>query len=262
MRADFSGESDRLDAIRRANRRRLVSVVAAFDITPHMRRVVLKELEPDDEEPAGPAEWIKLHVPCFGTGRKHGRAYTIRERRAGSLVIDMAMHGGLCASWARRARPGDRAHISGSRRGFRLDWPPEDVLLGADETGLPAVASILANLPRTTRGIVWLEVPDLRDTQPLDAPPAVALRFIPRNTTPPGHLLSKAMRETPLSPETKVWVAAERAAALDLREHFEAILPRSKVLTSGYWRQPGGGEPTAPINGTALKQSYGSAMPR
>ncbi|PKR89120.1 hypothetical protein CXZ10_11435 [Pleomorphomonas diazotrophica] len=244
MRADLLDQLDRFDAIRRANRRRAVTVVEAFDLTPHMRRVVLKELEPDHEDPAGPAEWIKLHVPSPGAGRKHGRAYTVRERRAGSLTIDMAMHGGLCASWARRARPGDRAHISGPRRGFRLDWPPQDILLGADETGLPAVASILAGLPRAARGTVWLEVPDRRDVLALDAPPAVALHFLPRNTAPPGQLLAKAMRETPLSPETRVWVAAERAAALDLREHFEAILPRNQVLTSGYWRRP-----------------YGSAMP-
>lgn len=259
MRADLLDQPDRFDAIRRANRRRAVAVIEAFDLTPHMRRVVLKELEPIHEEPARPAEWIKLHVPSFGAGRKHGRAYTVRERHAGSLTIDMAMHGGLCASWARRARPGDRAHVSGPRRGFRLDWPPHDILLGADETGLPAVASILAGLPRTARGNVWLEVPDRRDVLALDSPPAVALYFLPRNTTPPGQLLAKAMRETPVTPETRVWVAAERAAALDLREHFEAILPRNQVLTSGYWRQPGG-KPTP--NDDAARQPYGSAMPR
>lgn len=234
----FTEDADRLDAIRRANRRRSATVVDAFNLTPHMRRVILRELEPITSRPAAPAEWIKLHVPCFSEGRKHGRAYTIRERSNGRLTIDMAMHGGLCASWARRTRPGDRVEISGPRHAFKLKWPPEDVLLGADETGLAAVATIVADLPRHTQGEVWLEVPDERDIQPLDAPPSVAIRFLARGDELPGHLLTRAMRKASVSPTTAVWVAAERAAALELREHFEAMLPSTQILTSGYWRVP------------------------
>lgn len=245
MRPEFFAGADRLDAIRRANRRRPVSVVEAFDLTPHMRRVILRELAPSPDGPAGdeparPAEWIKLHVPFSDSGRKHGRAYTIRQRAGGTLTIDMAVHGGLCAGWARQARPGDRAEISGPRRGFKLAWPPGEVLMGADETGLAAVASILAGLPRQTRGAVWLEVPDEGDIQPLDAPPAVAIRFLPRRAEAPGQPLMRAMREAPVGQTTTVWVAAERAAALELREHFEAALPGERVYTSGYWRLPYG----------------------
>jgi NADPH-dependent ferric siderophore reductase len=238
MRPDFFADADRLDAIRLANRRRRVSVVEAFDLTPHMRRVIFEDLEPALCEPEKPADWIKLHVPVFGKGTQHGRAYTVRERLGGRLVIDMAFHGGLCASWARRARPGDQAEVSGPRKGLKLSWPSDEVLLGADETGLPAVACILANLPRHTRGAVCLEVPDESDIQPIEAPPAIAIRFLSRKTATPGHLLTQAMREARVSGATAVWVAAERTAALELREHFEAMLPRRRVQTSGYWRMP------------------------
>lgn len=238
MRPVSREDTDRLDAIRRANQRRRVSVVEAFDLTPHMRRVVFRELEPSTHEPARPAEWIKLHLPSCGQGKKHGRAYTIRERREGQLVIDMALHGGLCASWARQARPGDLAEISGPRQGYKLAWPSGDVLLGADETGLAAVASILANLPRQTRGTVWLEVPDSGDIQHIEAPPAVTIRYLPRKAAAPGRLLTEAMRKAPVAPTATVWLAAERTAALDLREHFHALLPGEQVHTSGYWRMP------------------------
>ncbi|WP_370675525.1 siderophore-interacting protein [Pleomorphomonas sp. PLEO] len=238
MRPDFFANANRLDAIRRANCRRRVSVVEAFDLTPHMRRMIFEDLEPAPSEQEKPADWIKLHVPVLGDGTKHGRAYTVRERSGGKLVIDMALHGGLCASWARRARPGDQAEISGPRKGLKLTWPSDEVLLGADETGLPAVACILANLPRHTRGSVCLEVPDESDIQPIEAPPAIAVGFLPRKTAPPGRLLTQAMREARVSRATAVWVAAERATALELREHFEAMLPRRKVQTSGYWRMP------------------------
>lgn len=238
MRPVSSEDADRLDAIRRANLRRRVSVVEAFDLTPHMRRVVFQELEPCAPEPVRPAEWITLHVPSCGQGKKHGRAYTVRERRDGQLVIDIALHGGLCASWARQAHPGDLAKISGPRQGYKLAWPPGDVLLGADETGLSAVASILAGLPRQTRGIAWLEIPDKGDIQPIEAPPAVSVRFLPRKTAAPGQLLTEAMREASVSPTATVWVAAERTAALELRDHFHARLPWQQVRTSGYWRMP------------------------
>lgn len=238
MRSESLEDADRLDAIRRANLRRRVSVVEAFDLTPHMRRVVFQELEPSVQEPTRPAEWIKLHVPSIGQGKKHGRAYTVRERRDGKLVIDMALHGGLCASWARQARPGDLVKISGLRQGYKLAWPPGDVLLGADETGLSAVASILAGLPHQTRGAVWLEVPDNSDIQPIEAPPAVRVRFLPRKAAVPGWLLTEAMREAPVSLGATVWVAAERTAALELRDHFHARLPWQQVRTSGYWRMP------------------------
>lgn len=227
-----------LDAIRLANCRRPVSVIEAFDLTPHVRRVIFRELEPSTHEPARPAEWIKLHVPSSGSAKKHGRAYTVRQRADGTLTIDMALHDGLCANWARKARAGDRAEISGPRKGYKLTWPPGDVLLGADETGLPAVASILASLPSQTRGAAWLEVPDEGDIQTLDAPPAVSVRFLIRRMAAPGSLLSEAMRAAPLSQTTTVWVAAERAAALELRDHFHAALPQDRVHTSGYWRMP------------------------
>lgn len=239
MVLDARADAQRLEAIRQANRRRPVVLADAFDLTPSIRRVILREIAPLEDGPLRPADWIKLHVPFSGRGRKHGRAYTIRQRVGDHIVIDMAMHGGLCASWAHTARAGDRAEISGTRSGFKLAWPPTGhVLLGGDETGLPAIAGILAGLPRETRGTAWLEVPTEDDIQSLEAPRGVTVRFLPRKGAAYGKLLGEAMRQVPVPPAAKVWVAAERAAALDLREHFEAVLPREQVRTAGYWRLP------------------------
>ncbi|MBS1165540.1 MAG: hypothetical protein H6R00_1565 [Proteobacteria bacterium] len=71
MRPD-SFDADRFDAIVLANRQRHLSVVEAFDLTPHMRRVILEELEPGTPRPARPAEWIKLYGPLSCHGRNHG----------------------------------------------------------------------------------------------------------------------------------------------------------------------------------------------
>ena len=80
----------RLETIRQANRRRPVALADAFDLTPSIRRVILREMTPLEDGPLRPADWIKLHVPFSGRGRKHGRAYTIRQRVGEHIVIDMA----------------------------------------------------------------------------------------------------------------------------------------------------------------------------
>ena len=58
MREIPPATADHLDRVRRANRRRPVSVVEAFDLTPNVRRLVLDELEPDADASVRPAGWI------------------------------------------------------------------------------------------------------------------------------------------------------------------------------------------------------------
>lgn len=94
-------------------------VVAAYDLTPRMRRVVfggatlhpLLELDSTDSA----AAWVKVFVH----GRE-GRAYTIRsiDRSARKLNIDFALRGadgddGSVSAWARSAKPGEVVALPG-----------------------------------------------------------------------------------------------------------------------------------------------------
>ncbi|WP_238473548.1 siderophore-interacting protein [Nocardioides cavernaquae] len=123
------------------------------------------------------------------------RTYTVREvLGAGEgtrVVVDIALHEPPCGPgslWAAGARVGDRLVLLGPRRGVAYGGiefaPPASssrLLLVGDETALPAIAAILADLPDTARGAAYVEVPISGDMQSLAAPPGVAVTWLPRN---------------------------------------------------------------------------------
>ena len=90
------------------------------------------------------------------------RTYTIRDVRGSgartTLVVDMVLHleGDLVGPgslWASRARVGDRIALLAPRRGFPYGGieftpgPGAELLLVGDETAVPAVCTVLEQLP-------------------------------------------------------------------------------------------------------------------
>ena len=104
--------------------RATAEVVAARNVTPHMRRITIGGPEVaailSVEGMAMPAAWVKVFLP---TGE--GRAYTIRsiDRAAGTLDMDFVLHdhgeggAGPASAWARQATRGERIGIAGPRSG-------------------------------------------------------------------------------------------------------------------------------------------------
>src|SRR5690606_33843997 len=83
--------------------------------------------------------------------RPVGAYYTVRHWRPERAEIDMlvVLHGdeGNVSPWALRAQPGDRVALWGPRTMWEPPDAPDWYLLVADDTGLPAVAGILEQLP-------------------------------------------------------------------------------------------------------------------
>jgi NADPH-dependent ferric siderophore reductase len=99
---------------------------------------------------------------------------------------------------------GDRAQLVGPNVRHRgptraTGWNPPAgqprLLLAADETAVPAVASILEGLPATARGTVLIEVPEEADQLPLSAPPGIRIEWVARGENGHGVLLSEAVRK-------------------------------------------------------------------
>ena len=165
-------------------------------VTPHMVRVTLAGGELERFEFRGFDQWFRLAVPTgedsrldnlpetFGIGgylrysvlpratRPVIRNYTVRAFRTDpfELDIDFVVHGseGIAAPWAESVEPGAEVAFIDQGCGWRpapADW----VLLVADESGLPAVAGILRDLPRDATGHAFIELFDSRDRQPLEA---------------------------------------------------------------------------------------------
>lgn len=150
------------------------------------------------------AEWLSLPEELRGSMR----TYTLRDVQvqgtSTTVVLDFVIHedasgSGPGSSWARRARPGDEVLLIGPRRhcdagGIEFRAGEESrLLLAGDETAAPAIARILEDVPRTSLGHAFIEVPSAADVLSIDAPAGVRITWLPRAGSAHGHRLSAAV---------------------------------------------------------------------
>jgi NADPH-dependent ferric siderophore reductase len=231
--------------------------------------------------------WYAAWAALPDDERGHMRTYTVRDVEGSGtdtrVVVDNVLHPGATgpgATWAAGVAVGDRVGIIAPRRNVPfggIEFDPGSasrILLVADETAVPAVASILEDLPADAAGTAYLEVPLDDDVQPLTAPPGVRVVWLPRNGAAPGDRFCKAVLalfglevvcrnepavevdpdlwETPtysssgevVEPASEqptdlyAWVAGEAGAVTRLRRHLvrDAGLDRRQVAFMGYWR--------------------------
>ncbi len=69
----------------------------------------------------------------------------------------------------------------------------ERIVLVGDETAVPAVARILADLPVSARGVALVEVPCAHDFLPLQRPPGMEVCWLSRTGASPGERLLSAL---------------------------------------------------------------------
>ncbi|MBD7995810.1 siderophore-interacting protein [Arthrobacter sp. Sa2CUA1] len=173
-------------------------------------RQQLPELNCDD------TGWYQNWLAMDAQQRGSMRTYTVRASRcaapAPEIDVDFVLHfdadgvGGPASAWAAQAQPGDRVTVIGPNAVHcvtaesygGIEWRPglaRHVLLAGDETAVPAVASILENLPEGVTGHALLEIPDETDAQPISTRSGVVITWLPRGGRPHGELLERAVRE-------------------------------------------------------------------
>lgn len=187
------------------------------------------------------------------TDRPVLRSYTVRAFRADGpdgpeLDVDFVLHGsvedgtsGPAASWAATCAEGDTVALLDEGITFN---PPEHlarrVALVADETALPAVAGIVASLPRDVQGVAFVEVPDADDRQRLDAPDGVDVRWIVRADphAVPGAAVRAAVEATPVpTAPAYAWVCGEQSLASAVRRHWvRGGVAKDAIAFAGYWK--------------------------
>lgn len=229
---------------------------------------------PEGQLPAGwYQEWLHREQPERGVIR----SYTVRALRRASrgsgewtpeqdgaeLDVDFVLHpaDGVTApgsDWARAAVPGTPVVIIGPNLdAITADTPPADagirwdpqgagrVLLAGDETSVPAIASILEDLPSAVTGHAFVEVPDAHDVGTLTTASSVQVTWLPRNPlgAARGELLLRAVSaavetaQPPYPPQTYAWVAAEADTVKTLRRHLvrQVGLDPRRSEFRGYW---------------------------
>ncbi|GAA2264807.1 siderophore-interacting protein [Streptomyces roseiscleroticus] len=208
---------------------------------PHQRRLRLPEFTG--------SRWWHPFLAIPDGERPHCANYTVADFRpeAAEMDIDFVVHRGptgelegRAAIWACRARPGDLLAVLD--QGILFDCPQDasEVLVVADETGLPATAGIMRSLPRGTVGRLIQEVPTADDRRDLDAPPGVSVTWVvreDRDSVPGVAALRELRRHTRADASGYAFVVGESTLATEGRRHLNRIgLAKDRITFSGFWK--------------------------
>ena len=257
------GDDRRPRRVRHELRFRLLEVLKAEKLTPHMIRVTLGGDELEGFHSPGFDDHVKLFFPAPGElapprpslgergvvfpedqPRPPMRDFTPRRHDpvAGTLQIDFAVHeNGPASDWARQAAPGQILGVGGPRGSFivptNFDWH----LLIGDETALPAISRRLEELPVGARAIVLAEVESGADELALKTAAHADVHWVHRGTgEQPGHKLIAALKTLSLpAGDFHAWIACESASAKLLRQMLIADHGANPewIRASGYWQR-------------------------
>ncbi|WP_323099592.1 siderophore-interacting protein [Intrasporangium sp. YIM S08009] len=154
-----------------------------------------------------PTGWYAAWLALPEAERGFVRTYTARaiegEGEQRRLVVDFVLHGaeahgggapGPAGTWAAEASVGDEIGLVAPRRGHEqgfggIEFAPADarrLALVADETALPALASIAEDLPPDAVGVAVVEVPGPGDFLDVRFPPGIEAHWVARGDRPRG----------------------------------------------------------------------------
>lgn len=159
--------------------------------------------------PERPEDWYADWIAMPDETRSPMRTYTVRdvleEDGVRVLVVDLVVHEegvrGPACRWALAARPGDVLHVIAPHRDTAeyggAEFAPgerRDLLLVADETALPAVSRILADIAPDFSGHAFVEVPSTEDILSLAVPGNIAVTWLVRDDAEQGRRLIEKVR--------------------------------------------------------------------
>lgn len=208
------------------------TLLRTAEITPRMLRLTFRV--PGCAPVQRPDDWLMLFLGEPGD-HSNRRNYTVRAVRpeAEELDIDFALHeGGLAATWAKTARPGDELVWSPADGGYELPADAEWQLIVGDLTALPAIGRMLEDLRPGVRTTVVLEIEDPADRQPF-ASAGVDLRWLHGTCC-----LNEVVRSFP-EPEGPgyIWMAGQTQIVRDARRYLrhERGVDKARYSLTGYW---------------------------
>lgn len=218
-----------------------LEVIDVGQPTPAMRRVTARLAGAEPLDPV-PGQSLILVLPQ-DDAEAVARHYTIRryDPTTRHLAIDVVLHGDTPANrWVRVARPGDRFAAVGPRGHVRLNPNVTEHLMVADETGLPAVLSMLEGLPSGHRALAVVEIASDAERQSLPEREDIDLRWLVRpDGAVPGQATTQALRHLSPAPGPGLhaYLAGETDAVRTQRRHLLTLgFAKESVSAEGYWR--------------------------
>lgn len=235
---------------------RVATVASTWRLTPRMTRVRLVA-ESLVGLAAVPGQTLKIYVPDLASGRLVSRDYTVRDYTVGddtvcdgvgattTLDIDFVLHGeGPATTWARRARPGGTLEFVGPSGRYRPDPRVDWHLFAGDETALPAIQAYVAMLPADASALLYLEIADAAERQPMPGVARPTVCWLYRGDQEPGvsTVLEDALRAVRLPPgQGRIWVAGHTPTVRRIRAHLlnERGVDRHALYVRGFWDRQG-----------------------
>ena len=220
-------------------------VTSVTRLTPRMTRVRLGG-EGLCGLAAVPGQSVKIYVPD-PTGLLVSRDYTVRDADPDqpSMDIDFVLHGdGPAANWARQVRPGQKLEFVGPSGRYRPDPAADWHLFGGDESALPAVLAMVESLPADAPAVLYVEVADAAEEQPVSGPARPEVHWLHRGDAVPGAntLLEDALRAARLPKgHGRIWLAGHTPTLRRIRAHLlaERGVDRRALYVKGYWDRAG-----------------------
>lgn len=257
-----------------------LTVVRKEQLSAHWMRITLGGGEIDRFRPMGYDQWFRIFLPLGGEEgmerlpakanklfgylrylripdgvRPVMRNYSVRAYRAATATagaeidVDFVLHGsaadgtaGPASRWAETCEAGESVVIIDEGLSFNPERGIERVLLIADETALPAIASICATVPDSAVGRVIIEVPSSEDALEFAHPAGIDVEWIVRrHDAKPGSLALARLQsmtdaEYPPAP-FHAYIAGEQALPTEARRHLVARgVDKDRISFCGYWR--------------------------
>ncbi|MFT4727374.1 MAG: NADPH-dependent ferric siderophore reductase [Granulosicoccus sp.] len=229
---------------------RELSVTAAVQLTPNMRRLTLHGEElasfPDDVE----GSYFKLVFPGEDPEKPVLRTYTVAKYRQDlrEMDVDFMLHtcpdgtvGGVAAPWAIQVQLSDKIGIFGPGPATFINADADWYLLAADMTALPALVATLGRLPADAKGYIIIEIIADEDRQELPIPTGIELIWVvnpnPGSDDSPLFLAIKELAW--LEGTVAVWAACEFKTMKKTRQYFkqDRNVEKSHLYISSYWKK-------------------------
>jgi NADPH-dependent ferric siderophore reductase len=181
---------------------------------------------------------LNLPQPNGEAARRH---YTIRDLKAGRLVIDFVLHGDSPATrWARGANAGDALDVQGPRGRTRLATNADKHLFVGDETCLPAIFAMIERMPAGAEAHALIEVADEAEVQPVATNADVKIDWVFRGHAHPGPsdlLLGRLKALAPSPAGVHAYTIGETSNVRAQRHYLqERGFAREQMTAEGYWR--------------------------
>ncbi|QDY71674.1 siderophore-interacting protein [Qingshengfaniella alkalisoli] len=225
-------------------------------VKPHGKAYFRVKMKIDDVESfTAPAMHFRMWLPEPGcdpvwpylseTGRTiwpgksdgmHDPVYTFiaADAATGEIQFDVFRHeGGRVTEWCQSVQAGVQVGLSGPGGGRQPEqnW----LLMGGDETSLPAIRRILERADAGTEGHVFIEIEGAHVIEEFPAPDGVIIEWLQRDK--PGQLLDR-MKAIPLAETDRhVWLATEKSQVQQARSYFrdEVGIAAQESYFSAYW---------------------------